>query len=65
MLSLVFQDEANRIKNEGGIVSECQGIWRVDGQLAVSRAIGESHIFKINLIAVCNLVYTFTILYQT
>jgi len=42
MLFLLFQDEAQRIKNEGGIVSNCQGIWRVDGQLAVSRAIGES-----------------------
>uniref|UniRef100_A0A2H8TSK1 Protein phosphatase 1E n=1 Tax=Melanaphis sacchari TaxID=742174 RepID=A0A2H8TSK1_9HEMI len=34
-------DEAQRIENEGGIVSKCQGIWRVDGQLAVSRAIGD------------------------
>lgn len=30
-----------RIENEGGIVSKCRGVWRVDGQLAVSRAIGK------------------------
>ncbi|XP_060863505.1 LOW QUALITY PROTEIN: uncharacterized protein LOC132940102 [Metopolophium dirhodum] len=34
-------DETQRIENEGGIISKCQGIWRVDGQLAVSRAIGD------------------------
>ncbi|XP_022178791.1 protein PFF0380w-like isoform X2 [Myzus persicae] len=34
-------DESQRIENEGGIISKCQGIWRVDGQLAVSRAIGD------------------------
>ncbi|XP_050523067.1 uncharacterized protein LOC126895345 isoform X2 [Daktulosphaira vitifoliae] len=34
-------DEAQRIATEGGIVIDCQGIYRVDGQLSVSRAIGD------------------------
>ena len=35
-----FQDERSRIENLGGAVIHW-GTWRVNGQLAVSRAIGE------------------------
>lgn len=44
----LYQDETQRIENEGGMISNCQGIWRVDGQLAVSRAIGNSNIIQFN-----------------
>lgn len=40
LLLLIFlQDEKNRIEQEGGLVI-FWGTWRVNGQLAVSRAIG-------------------------
>ncbi|XP_050443461.1 uncharacterized protein LOC126847356 isoform X2 [Adelges cooleyi] len=34
-------DENQRIRDEGGIITNYQGIYRVDGQLSVSRAIGD------------------------
>jgi len=37
------EDERQRIENLGGIVDLRNGIWRVQGSLAVSRAIGDSH----------------------
>ena len=40
---LSFQDEKNRIESLGGAVIHW-GTWRVNGQLAVSRAIGK--VFK-------------------
>ena len=39
-LSCAFQDEKKRIEELGGTVIHW-GTWRVNGQLAVSRAIGE------------------------
>lgn len=39
-----FQDERERIESSGGAVMYW-GTWRVDGQLAVSRAIGKWHLF--------------------
>lgn len=35
------QDEINRIKKMGGVVLFWGSVWRVNGQLAVSRAIGK------------------------
>ena len=40
LLCTSFQDEKKRIENLGGAVIHW-GTWRVNGQLAVSRAIGE------------------------
>jgi len=37
------EDERQRIENLGGIVDLRHGVWRVQGSLAVSRAIGDSH----------------------
>jgi serine/threonine protein phosphatase PrpC len=37
------EDERQRIENLGGIVDIRHGVWRVQGSLAVSRAIGDSH----------------------
>ena len=37
------EDERERIENLGGIVDLRHGVWRVQGSLAVSRAIGDSH----------------------
>ena len=37
------EDERQRIENLGGIVDLRQGVWRVQGSLAVSWAIGDSH----------------------
>lgn len=39
-----FQDERDRIEKSGGTVM-FWGTWRVNGQLAVSRAIGKSSVF--------------------
>ncbi|KAG9453512.1 hypothetical protein H6P81_006416 [Aristolochia fimbriata] len=38
------QDERNRIQNLGGYVDNCRGVWRIQGSLAVSRGIGDSHL---------------------
>ncbi|CAI9774915.1 unnamed protein product [Fraxinus pennsylvanica] len=38
------KDERNRIQNLGGYVDCCHGVWRVNGSLAVSRAIGDGHL---------------------
>ena len=45
----IFQDEKKRIENLGGAVIHW-GTWRVNGQLAVSRAIGEFLFFIICLL---------------
>jgi len=37
----ILQDEKRRIEREGGMVLHW-GTWRVNGQLAVSRAIGKT-----------------------
>ncbi|XP_024031625.1 probable protein phosphatase 2C 2 isoform X1 [Morus notabilis] len=41
---LTRQDERLRIENSGGFVQCCNGVWRVQGTLAVSRAIGDQHL---------------------
>ncbi|XP_068644188.1 putative protein phosphatase 2C 53 [Aristolochia californica] len=38
------EDEKNRIQNLGGYVDNCRGVWRIQGSLAVSRGIGDSHL---------------------
>ncbi|XP_021775285.1 probable protein phosphatase 2C 32 [Chenopodium quinoa] len=38
------EDERFRIENTGGFVHSCNGIWRLQGTLAVSRAIGDLHL---------------------
>ncbi|XP_058097614.1 probable protein phosphatase 2C 74 [Magnolia sinica] len=38
------EDERIRIENSGGYVNCCNGVWRVQGSLAVSRAIGDVHL---------------------
>ncbi|KDP45605.1 hypothetical protein JCGZ_17212 [Jatropha curcas] len=38
------EDERLRIENSGGFVHYRNGIWRVQGSLAISRAIGDSHL---------------------
>lgn len=38
------QDEKTRIENKGGYVDYCNGVWRIQGSLAVSRAIGDQHL---------------------
>ncbi|GLT71546.1 hypothetical protein SLA2020_435560 [Shorea laevis] len=38
------EDERRRIENSGGFVHCCNGVWRVQGTLAVSRAIGDFHL---------------------
>jgi len=37
------EDERDRIEHLGGFVHYCHGTWRVQGSLAVSRGIGDSH----------------------
>ncbi|XP_068660856.1 probable protein phosphatase 2C 74 [Aristolochia californica] len=37
------EDERIRIENSGGYVNSHNGVWRVHGSLAISRAIGDSH----------------------
>ncbi|GFZ19642.1 protein phosphatase 2C family protein [Actinidia rufa] len=37
-------DEKDRIENLGGYVDCCRGVWRLQGSLAVSRAIGDRHL---------------------
>ncbi|KAG9444399.1 hypothetical protein H6P81_015739 [Aristolochia fimbriata] len=37
------EDERVRIENSGGYVNNQNGVWRVHGTLAISRAIGDSH----------------------
>lgn len=37
------EDERERIQRLGGYVDFCRGLWRVQGSLAVSRGIGDSH----------------------
>ncbi|XP_058090056.1 probable protein phosphatase 2C 74 [Magnolia sinica] len=37
------EDERLRIERTGGYVACCKGVWRVQGSLAVSRAIGDMH----------------------
>nr|WNA21413.1 protein phosphatase 2C [Hemerocallis fulva] len=38
------EDERERIENLGGYVDFCRGLWRLQGCLAVSRGIGDSHL---------------------
>ncbi|KAJ3682839.1 hypothetical protein LUZ60_013066 [Juncus effusus] len=38
------EDEKSRIEDLGGFVHYCHGTWRVQGSLAVSRGIGDSHL---------------------
>ncbi|KAK8715868.1 hypothetical protein V6N13_043194 [Hibiscus sabdariffa] len=38
------QDERDRIEALGGYVDFCHGVWRIQGSLAVSRAIGNKHL---------------------
>ncbi|GAV59377.1 PP2C domain-containing protein [Cephalotus follicularis] len=38
------EDERQRIENSGGFVNCRNGVWRVHGSLAVSRAIGDMHL---------------------
>lgn len=38
------EDERSRIENAGAFVHFCNGAWRVQGSLAVSRAIGDLHL---------------------
>ncbi|XP_031248432.1 probable protein phosphatase 2C 2 [Pistacia vera] len=38
------EDERLRIENAGGFVHNCNGVWRVQGTLAVSRSIGDLHL---------------------
>ncbi|PRQ22522.1 putative protein-serine/threonine phosphatase [Rosa chinensis] len=42
---LSSEDERLRIENTGGFVQHCRnGVWRLQGSLAVSRAIGDQHL---------------------
>ncbi|XP_022747778.1 probable protein phosphatase 2C 25 [Durio zibethinus] len=38
------KDERDRIEALGGYVDCCHGVWRIQGSLAVSRAIGDKHL---------------------
>lgn len=38
------EDEKNRIENNGGYVDCIRGVWRLQGTLAVSRGLGDSHL---------------------
>ncbi|KAL2927362.1 putative protein phosphatase 2C 2 [Bienertia sinuspersici] len=38
------EDEKTRIQSKGGYVDCCKGVWRIQGSLAVSRAIGDQHL---------------------
>uniref|UniRef100_A0A803LHD3 PPM-type phosphatase domain-containing protein n=1 Tax=Chenopodium quinoa TaxID=63459 RepID=A0A803LHD3_CHEQI len=38
------EDERFRIESTGGFVHSCNGVWRLQGTLAVSRAIGDLHL---------------------
>ncbi|OMO75979.1 phosphatase 2C (PP2C)-like protein [Corchorus olitorius] len=38
------EDERDRIEASGGYVDCCHGVWRIQGSLAVSRAIGDRHL---------------------
>ncbi|XP_021715258.1 probable protein phosphatase 2C 2 [Chenopodium quinoa] len=38
------EDEKTRIESKGGYVDFCNGTWRIQGSLAVSRAIGDQHL---------------------
>ncbi|XP_057523217.1 probable protein phosphatase 2C 30 [Amaranthus tricolor] len=38
------EDEKLRIESKGGYVDCCNGVWRIQGSLAVSRAIGDQHL---------------------
>lgn len=38
------EDEKNRIESNGGYVDCIRGIWRLQGTLAVSRGLGDSHL---------------------
>ncbi len=38
------EDEEERIKAAGGYITRCDGAWRVGGILALSRAIGDTHL---------------------
>nr|DAD28054.1 TPA_asm: hypothetical protein HUJ06_029522 [Nelumbo nucifera] len=40
------EDEKDRIETLGGYVDCCHGVWRLQGSLAVSRAIGDRHLKK-------------------
>ncbi|KMT19915.1 hypothetical protein BVRB_1g009620 [Beta vulgaris subsp. vulgaris] len=42
--NLSREDERSRIENSGGFVHSCNGVWRLQGTLAVSRAIGDLHL---------------------
>lgn len=41
---LTREDERSRIQNSGGYIHCRNGVWRVNGSLAVSRAIGDMHL---------------------
>ncbi|GAB2271140.1 hypothetical protein Dimus_005987 [Dionaea muscipula] len=43
---LIREDERTRIEDLGGYVDCHNGVWRVEGSLAVSRAIGDLHLKK-------------------
>ncbi|XP_022998582.1 probable protein phosphatase 2C 25 [Cucurbita maxima] len=38
------EDERQRIESRGGYVDLCNGVWRVQGSLAVTRGIGDAHL---------------------
>ncbi|KAI3748865.1 hypothetical protein L6452_12264 [Arctium lappa] len=40
------KDEKDRIESMGGYVDSRNGVWRIQGSLAVSRAIGDKHLTK-------------------
>nr|GLL20947.1 probable protein phosphatase 2C 2 [Ipomoea trifida] len=40
------EDERERVESLGGYVSCCRDVWRIQGCLAVSRGIGDSHLKK-------------------
>lgn len=40
------EDEKARIESLGGYVDCCRGVWRLQGTLAVSRGLGDSHLKK-------------------
>ncbi|KAJ8872598.1 hypothetical protein PR048_026204 [Dryococelus australis] len=55
-LNCLFQDERKRIESMGGSVLFWD-IWRVNGQLAVSRAIGASNLHMVDIALSCSWQY--------